>query len=66
MFLLSVWLDVSWSRRHSQNHGCANLHLNVKEVVPDVSEIHILRKKNKKKGHISKLISTDPWAFDCI
>lgn len=55
MFLLGVWLDVSGSRRHSQNHGCADLHLNVKEVVPDVSEIHILRGKNKKKRHIGKL-----------
>lgn len=48
VFLLSFWLDVSGSRRHGQNHGRANLHLNVKEVVPDVSEIHILWEKKKK------------------
>lgn len=53
MFLLSVRLDVSGSRRHSQNHGCANLHLNVKEVVPDVSEIHILRKKTRRKDTLA-------------
>lgn len=47
VFLLSVGLDVSGSRRHGQNHGRANLHLNVKEVVPDVSEIHILWGKKK-------------------
>lgn len=47
VFLLAVCLDVSGSGRHSQDHGRANLHLNVKEVVPDVSKIHILAKKAK-------------------
>lgn len=53
MFLLVVRLDVSGSGRHSQNHGCANLHLNVKEVVPDVSKIHILAKKAKQEDTLA-------------
>jgi len=40
--LLRVGLDFSGGGGHGQNHGCADLHLNVEEVVPDVFEIHIL------------------------
>lgn len=48
MLLLGVRLDVGGGGGHSQNHGCADLHLNVKEVVPDVSEIHVLRAKKTR------------------
>lgn len=50
MFLLRVWLNVNGGRGHSQNHGCADLHLDVEEVVPDVFEIHILYKTRREKG----------------
>lgn len=42
LFLFCVCLVLSRGRRHSQNHGCADLHLNVEKVVPDVFEIHVL------------------------
>jgi len=47
MSLLCLWLDVRWSRGHSQNHCCADFHLNMEEVVPDVFKIHILLNKAK-------------------
>lgn len=52
VFLLCVQLDVSGGRGHSQNHGCADLNLNVEEVVPDVFEIHILGRKQNKIGSL--------------
>lgn len=45
MFLLCVLLGVAGGGRHGQDHGRADLHLNVEEVVPDVLEIHILRSR---------------------
>lgn len=48
MFLLCVWQAASLGGRQSQNQGCAYLHLNVKEIVPYVFEVHILRTEVKQ------------------
>lgn len=61
VFLLCVQLDVSGGRGHSQNHGCADLNLNVEEVVPDVFEIHILGRKTKQNWVIKKLFRSSRY-----
>lgn len=57
-FLLCVWLDLCGGRGHGQNHGCADFHLNMEKVVPDVFEIHILKREKTHKGNISKLLNS--------
>lgn len=36
--------------RHGQDHGRADLYLDMEEVVPDVLEIHVLERDTKRDG----------------
>lgn len=64
MILLCVWLAVSWGRGHGQDHGCADLHLDMEEVVPDVFEIHVLQRATKIERTMTD-VSKDKELF-CI